>query len=276
MEFENCSSVKAKTRRRTPAAIRSSTWAFTFSTPASANTTGGVSEGVAPRPASSSTATPVHGCERLGDSPCQNPSREVVDHRVQVRAGSVEQANDGGVDVPHLVGSRRSNAHLRLCWVHAEPGATPAELPHETVASRGRGPDLAEPLREDRERAGRDVPILGRGHHVPDRPNFERGQSMGRRVRTGRLIGKRTRGLQPPPGMESTRRQLRESQERPQWHKLTGPIHGAQDPDLGAFVGQPLVRQPESGAAQERECQPTERGELLHVSSEFEDFLLEL
>ena len=48
MEFENFSSVKAKTRRRTPVVMRSSTWAFTFSTPASANTTGVASEGVAP------------------------------------------------------------------------------------------------------------------------------------------------------------------------------------------------------------------------------------
>src|ERR1700737_3534164 len=37
--------------------IRSSTWALTFSTPASANTTGVVSEGAAARLASSSTAT---------------------------------------------------------------------------------------------------------------------------------------------------------------------------------------------------------------------------
>ena len=57
MEFENFRSVKAKSRRSTPVAIRSSTWAFTFSTPASANTTGVVSEGVAPRLASTSTAT---------------------------------------------------------------------------------------------------------------------------------------------------------------------------------------------------------------------------
>jgi hypothetical protein len=61
MEFENFSSVKAKTRRSTPEAIRSSTWAFTFSTPASANTTGGVAEAVAPRLASTSTATLVTG-----------------------------------------------------------------------------------------------------------------------------------------------------------------------------------------------------------------------
>jgi hypothetical protein len=48
MEFENVSSVKAKTRRETPVVMSASTWAFTFSTPASAHTTGVVSEGVAP------------------------------------------------------------------------------------------------------------------------------------------------------------------------------------------------------------------------------------
>ena len=30
----------------------------------------------------------------------------------------------------------------------------------------------AEPLGEDGERAARDMPVLGRGHHVPDRPDF--------------------------------------------------------------------------------------------------------
>src|SRR5882672_9134302 len=236
MEFENLGSVKAKTRRRTPAVIRSSTWAFTFSTPASANTTGVVSEGVAPRLASTSTATLFIG-ERISDPPRQDPSREVVDHRVQVGASPVEQADEGGVDVPHLVGSRRSKAHLRLRRVHTEPGATPAELPHEMVPGRGGGPDLAEPLRQDGERAGRHVTVLGRGHHVLDRPNFGWGQSMGRRVRAGRLIVKRTRVLQPSPGMEPTRGQSQEPQERPQRNKVTGKIHGAQDPDLGASVG---------------------------------------
>ena len=57
MEFENFSSVNAKTRRSTPVAIKSSTSAFTFSTPASASTTGVVADGVARRLASTSTAT---------------------------------------------------------------------------------------------------------------------------------------------------------------------------------------------------------------------------
>src|SRR5216683_7495695 len=61
IEFENFSSVKASRRRRTPVWINSSIWAFTFSTPASANTTGVVSEGVAARLALSSTVTLLTG-----------------------------------------------------------------------------------------------------------------------------------------------------------------------------------------------------------------------
>ena len=61
MEFENCSSVKANTRRSTPVVISASTWAFTFSTPESANTTGVVSEDATRRLASSSTATLLPG-----------------------------------------------------------------------------------------------------------------------------------------------------------------------------------------------------------------------
>src|SRR5438128_6917100 len=147
MEFENFSSVKTKTRRSTPAVIRSSTWAFTFSTPASANTTGVVWRR-APTGFDQHGHT-VHRRKRLSDPPRQDPSREVVDHRVQVGAGPVEQADDGGVDVPHLIGSRRSKAHLRLRRVHAEPRPAPAELPHEMVPGRGGCPDLAEPLRQD-------------------------------------------------------------------------------------------------------------------------------
>ena len=79
---------------------------------------------------------------------------------------------------------------------------------------------------------------------------------MGRRVRTGRLIVKRTRELQASPGMEPTRRQLKEPQERPQRNELAGTIHGAQNPDLDASVGQTLVRQRESRASEQSERKP--------------------
>jgi hypothetical protein len=63
---------------------------------------------------------------------------------------------------------------------------------------------------------------------------------------TGRLVVKRPRLVQPSPRMEPTRRQSQEPQERPQRNKLAGPIHGAQDRELAAFVGQTLVHQRES------------------------------
>ena len=52
--------------------------------------------------------------------------------------------------------------------------------PHRSVeqtSGGGRGPDRAEPLGEDGERAGRDVPIVGRGDHVLDRPDLGGRQS---------------------------------------------------------------------------------------------------
>ena len=98
---------------------------------------------------------------------------------------------------------------------------------------------------------------------------------MGRRVRTGRLIVKRTRVLQPSPGMEPTWRQSQEPQDRPQRHILAGKIHGAQHPDLGASVGQTLVGQLESRASKEDKGEPKECGELLHASPELQDFLVE-
>jgi hypothetical protein len=43
---------------------------------------------------------------------------------------------------------------------HARARA-PGVLPYEAVPGGGRGQDLAEPLGEDGERAGRDVPVFG-------------------------------------------------------------------------------------------------------------------
>ena len=54
----------------------------------------------------------------------------------------------------------------------ADFARTPAELPNEVVPGRLGGPDRAEPLRKDSERAGRDMPVIGRGHHVPDSQDF--------------------------------------------------------------------------------------------------------
>ena len=149
--------------------------------------------------------------------------------------------------------------------MHAEPGAPPPVLSHEVVPGRGRGPDLPEPLREDGERAGRDVSELRRGHHVLDHPDFRWRQPMRRCAGTGQLIVQRTRVL-PSPGMEPTRRQAEEPEKRPQRDAPAGPIDSAQDPHLGASVRQPRARQREPRGPQQRQHELQQRGELLDTS----------
>jgi hypothetical protein len=87
--------------------IRSSTWAFTFSTPASANTAGVVSEGVAARLASSSTATLLTGANVSATRHAKMRREKLSITARETGARPVEQTDDGGVDVPHLVGSSR-------------------------------------------------------------------------------------------------------------------------------------------------------------------------
>jgi hypothetical protein len=123
---------------------------------------------------------------------------------MEIGAGPVEQADDGGVDVPHLVGSRRAKPDLRFHWMYAEPGAAPAILTDEAVPRGGRGPDRAESLGKNGERAGRDVPI-GRGDHGLDRPDLGGRQSRRRCAGTGRLIVQCTGLLPPAPSIEPTR-----------------------------------------------------------------------
>src|SRR4030095_12517393 len=101
IEFENFSSVNAKTRRSTPAVINSSIWAFTVSTPASANTTGVVSDGVALRPASTSTATVFIGANVAATRP------------TRIRGEEVERP---GRNVPVLDRGHHALDRLDLAW----------------------------------------------------------------------------------------------------------------------------------------------------------------
>ena len=75
--------------------------------------------------------------------------------------------------------------------------------------------------------------------------------------------------------MEPTRRQPEEPQERPQRDARAGPIDGAQDPHLGASVGQPLARQCETRGLQQGQHEPEQRRELLDASPQLQDLLSE-
>jgi len=169
---------------------------------------------------------------------------------MEIRAGPVEQADDGRVDVPHLVSASRAQADLRFRRMHAEPGPPPAVLPDEAVPRGGRGPDLAEPLGEDRERAGRDVAIVGRRDQVLDCPDLEGRQSRRGSAGTGGLIIKHT-GALPALSVKPTRRHAQEPEDRSQREVLAGPVHGAQDPQLSASLRETRSGETKSGGAKQ-------------------------
>ena len=158
--------------------------------------------------------------------------------------------------------------------MHTEPRAPPAKASYEAVPGRRGGPDPPETLREHGERAGWDVPVGRRGHHLFDDSDFSWRQSVRRHPRTGRLVVEGTRVL-PLPSMEPARRQPKDPQERPEWNARAGLIDGAQDLPLGAAVWQPLPRQGESGGSVDGEHEPKQRRELLDASPEHKDLMPE-
>src|SRR5262245_49519062 len=199
MEFETCSSVTASTRRRTPVVISSSTWTFTCATPASANTTGVVSERVAARLALSSTATLFTGTN-VSAKRHANTRREKWSIRACREARVPSSRRMRVVSICHIsFGPSGSKPDRGFRGVTSESGPSPAESPHEAVPGRGRSPHPAEPLGQDRERPGGNVTVLGRGHHVLDHPDLRWRQSMRRRAPTRRLIVECTHGVPPLP-----------------------------------------------------------------------------
>ena len=158
----------------------SSTCAFTFSTPASASTTGAVSEGAAARLASSSAVTLFTGANV---SATRHAKLRCVAKSCRSRHGDRR-------------GSRRAGGSLwcrcarsrRLASFERPPSVSPDARGAGVGASRSavRGgtrlrarPRPRRAAVQDGDRAGRDVPVLERGHHVLDRPDFSWGQSMG-------------------------------------------------------------------------------------------------
>jgi hypothetical protein len=96
----------------------------------------------------------------LGNSPGENPAVEVVDDGIEVGMSTVEESDDGRVDVPNLVRPGPSDADLRFGGMHALTRSTPTVNPNEPIPGGRRCEHLAESLREDGERTGGDVSVV--------------------------------------------------------------------------------------------------------------------
>src|SRR5262249_18093880 len=163
--------------------------------------------------------------------------------------------------------------------------ATPRATGPSSLGEAGAVATAATPAADGVARGPRDaarhvtVPLLGaskgkKSARTSLRTEHYRAPPTSSTSSTRSMFSARTM-LQPPPGVEATRRQSREPQQRPQWHNVTGPIHGVQDPDFVASDGQTLVRQGESRASNQSDGEPKECRELFHASPERQDFSLE-
>ena len=115
---------------------------------------------------------PTDSIERSDDVPGEDPPREVVDHRSQVDATAVEQADQRGVDVPDFVNARSADAHFGLGGMEAMSRPSPAMDVNQSPPRAGRGKNLAESLRQASQSAGGHMPVLLGSDHVADRVDF--------------------------------------------------------------------------------------------------------
>ena len=83
--------------------------------------------------------------------------------------GAVQEPDECRVDVPDLVRLLGTDANLRLGGMHASSETPPSALAYEPTPRRCRREDTPQALREDSEGPCRDVTILRRGDHLPDR-----------------------------------------------------------------------------------------------------------
>src|ERR1035438_1340212 len=108
------------------------------------------------------------GIEWRTDGPGKDLPGEVVDDRVDVCLGAVEQLQDRHVDVPDFVGASGADADGRFGGVSAKARAAPTALANEP-SPRGDGrEDLANALGVEAEGAQGHVAVLGSENHVFD------------------------------------------------------------------------------------------------------------
>ena len=129
----------------------------------------GISTEVDSGPGSGENRTGRLGLEPGSELPREDAAGEVVDHGVQVKSSSVEQPDDGHVDVPVLVGPGCANSLLRRRGMDTSARTQPTPFSNEPTPGCGGGEECPDALGVERETAQRHVAIAAAGRKVPFR-----------------------------------------------------------------------------------------------------------
>lgn len=192
----------------------------------------------------------VAGIKTIRKPPGEDSPGEVVDDGVEVAAGSVEELDHSGVDVPYLIRPQRTDADLGLRGVKPKPWPTPSPVPDQPMPGRSRSEDAAHPLREHSERSRRHVTVVPRGDHVVDASNLIGGEAVRRGLRTGGLVLELARKLRALPREVTGSGQANDPQGLADADEAARPMDRPNEPAL-RLDGHALVVKP-GGASMEK------------------------
>src|SRR5512133_1296818 len=119
----------------------------------------------------------VHWVELLRDRPRQDPPRVVVDDRVEVSLRTVEQPDDGHVDMPRFVWSGSAKADSWLRRMHPQSWSSPTSDPNQLRPSSRMSKHPAIALRVQSKRPNRHMSIILRLNQLSDGFDFAKGQA---------------------------------------------------------------------------------------------------
>lgn len=214
--------------------------------------------------------------ETQDEFPRQNAPAEIVDHRVQIGTGAVEQPDDGDINVPILVGAARPFALLGLRRVQAPPWPKPSAFAGHACPGRCCGKHLPDPLGMQGESANGHVAIVRRHDHVPHLTDLPASELRRRGSwAAGAIIARAILG-EVVPSVVAGRGEAQYSQGDGERDSLLGVRQGGQDGSLGIPVGHTLEIEAEPGQADEQKGQTDDGKKKPDPALESEDFGLEL
>ena len=209
--------------------------------------------------------------------PREDPPRVVVDDRVEVSPGSIEQSDDGHVDMPPLVRSGGADSGLRLRRVDAASRTTPPVVADQAAPCAVGGEDLPEALSKEGQRSQREMLVLLGLDHVADRDALVSGEATGDGPRARRSIFEAADAeLALGPFASAGRRQAEDAQCGSSTDGPLCPRHSAQDAPLRGRRRQPGLTERDPRLADQRHEQADDRGEDRDLLPELRDRRMEL
>ena len=188
---------------------------------------------------------------------------------MKVRPGAIEQLDDGHVDLPQLVRSVGTDAHLGLGWVDTAARPSPPGLSYQPRPRRRRRNHSSDTFRVQCESSERQVAMVIALDHFLHSSNLGGCQSCRLASWTARSIVKLATNLGAAPAVVAGRRQARDPQCGTQRYHPIRSLDRPKQCSFPIFFGKPLVVRPALRYTKHHDQQADNRVELSHPMTQF-------